>query len=78
MLRGCRAGSVLASRRWFASGASFDVVSPADGTTVVATVTTDDDVGLATKFCGAVQAQRSWRTMPWEDRAALMLSLIHI
>ena len=72
MLRGCRAGSVLASRRWFGSGASFDVVSPADGATVVATVSADDDVSVATKFCNAVQAERGWRTMPWEDRAALM------
>ena len=72
MLRGCRAGSVLASRRWFASGASFDVVSPADGTTVVATVSADDDVSVVTKFCGAIQAKQSWRKMPWEDRAARM------
>lgn len=72
MLRGCREGSVLASRRWFASGASFDVVSPADGTTLVATVSADDDVSVVSKFCGAVQAGESWRKVPWEDRAARM------
>ena len=72
MLRVSRAGSVVVSRRWFASGASFDVVSPVDGTTVVSTVRADDDVSVAMKFVSASQAQKNgvWSSIRWEDRAA--------
>ena len=77
MLRVSRAGSVLVSRRWLASvrsasGASFDVVSPVDGTTVVSTVRADDDVSVAMKFVSASQAQKNgvWSSIRWEDRAA--------
>ena len=81
MLRVSRvSGSVVVSRKWFASvrsasGASFDVVSPVNGTTVVSTVRADDDVSVAMKFMSASQAQKNgvWSSIRWED-----LSLIHI